>query len=55
MGHVGNVVTHVAFVVLAAAGFLPGRSRSLLDATLRWIQDNDRPIVIVVGLAFGIL
>ncbi len=57
-----NVVTYVAFVALAASGnllvvgaaaLLPGRSRSLLDRTLRWIQDHDRPIMIVVGLVFG--
>ncbi len=63
LGRVTNVVTYVAFVVLAAsgnllvvcaAGFLPARSRSLLERTLRWIQDNDRPIMIVVGLVFGI-
>jgi hypothetical protein len=27
---------------------------SLLDRTLRWLQENDRPIVIVVRLVFGI-
>lgn len=62
-GHVTNVVTYVAFVALAASGnllvvgaaaLLPGRSRSLLDRTLRWFQDHDRPIMIVVGLVFGI-
>ncbi|WP_156688770.1 GAP family protein [Mycobacterium sp. Marseille-P9652] len=62
-GHATNVATYVAFVVLASSGnllvvgaaaFLPGRSRSLLDRTMRWIQDNDRPIMVVVGLVFGI-
>jgi hypothetical protein len=62
LGHVTNVATYVAFVVLAASGnllvlgaaaILPGRSRAALDRTLRWIQDNDRPIVIVVSLVFG--
>ena len=36
------------------AAFFPQRSRSLLDRVLRWLQDHDRPIVIVVGLVFGI-
>jgi hypothetical protein len=27
---------------------------SLLDRTQRWLQENDRPIVIVVRLVFGI-
>ncbi len=63
LGHAGNVVTYLAFVGLAAGGNLlvvgaaaisPGHSGPVLDRTLRWIQDNDRPIVIVVGLVFGI-
>ncbi len=63
LGHVTNVVTYVAFVALASSGnllvagaaaFLPGRSRSLLDRAMRWIQDNDRPITVVVGLVVGI-
>ena len=63
LGHVRNVVTYVAFVALASSGnllvvgaaaFLPGRSRSLLDRALRWIQGHDRPIVVAVGLVFGI-
>ncbi len=63
LGHTTNVITYVAFVALASSGnllvagaaaFLPGRSRSLLDRALRWIQDNDRPIMVVVGLVFGL-
>ncbi len=58
-----NVVSYVVFVVLATSGnmliigvaaLFPGRSRALLDRMLRWLQDNDRPIMIVVGLVFGI-
>jgi Sap, sulfolipid-1-addressing protein len=63
LGRVANIGWYVAFVLLAMSGnlliiamaaFFPGRSRSLLDRTLRWLQENDRPIVIVVGLVFGI-
>ena len=58
-----NVVSYVVFVVLAmsvnmliigVAALFPGRSRALLDRTQRWLQDNDRPIMIVVGLVFGV-
>lgn len=58
-----NIGSYVLFVALAAsvnllivgmAAFFPQRSRSLLDRVLRWLQDHDRPIVIVVGLVFGI-
>lgn len=63
LGHAGNVVTYLAFVGLAAGGnllvvgaaaFSPRHSGPVLDRTLRWVQDNDRPIVILVGLVFGI-
>lgn len=63
LGRVANVGSYVLFVLLATsanllivamAAFVPQRSRALLDRTLRWLQDNDRPIVIVVGLVFGI-
>ncbi len=59
----GNAATYLAFVALAASGnllvvgaaaLLPERSRSLLDRALRWLQDNNRPIMIVVGLGFGV-
>lgn len=58
-----NIGSYVLFVALAAgmnlliigvAAFFPQRSRSLLDRSLRWLQDHDRPIVVVVGLIFGI-
>jgi hypothetical protein len=58
-----NVVSYVLFVALAmtanlliigVAALFPGRSRLLLDRILRWLQDNDRPIMVVVGLVFGI-
>jgi Sap, sulfolipid-1-addressing protein len=63
LGRVGNVVSYVAFVLLAMsanllivgmAALFGDRSRSLLDRTLRWLQENNRPIMIVVGLVFGI-
>jgi divalent metal cation (Fe/Co/Zn/Cd) transporter len=58
-----NIGSYVLFVALAAsvnllivgaAAVFPQRSRSLLDRVLRWLQDHDRPIVIAVGLVFGI-
>lgn len=58
-----NIGSYVLFVALAAsanllivgvAAFFPQRSRCLLDRVLRWLQDHDRPIVIAVGLIFGI-
>jgi threonine/homoserine/homoserine lactone efflux protein len=62
MGRAANVVCYIVFVTLAASGnlliigmaaFFPQRSRSVLDRTLRWLQEHDRPIMIVVGLVFG--
>ncbi len=58
-----NIGSYILFVALAAsvnllivgvAAVFPHRSRSLLDRVLLWLQDHDRPIVIVVGLIFGI-
>ena len=58
-----NVLTYVAFVALAASGNLivvglaalfPERSRSVLDRVLRWLQANDRVIMVGVGLVFGV-
>ncbi len=63
LGRVANIGSYIAFVLLAMsanlliiamAAFFPRQSRCVLDRTLRWLQDNDRPIVIVVGLVFGI-
>ncbi len=57
-----NVVTYLVFVLLAssthlavvaAAAFLPRRSEALLDGILRWLQDHNRVIMIVLGLVFG--
>jgi uncharacterized membrane protein YedE/YeeE len=57
------MATYVAFVLLAAsanliiigaAAVFGDRSRSVLDRVLRWLQANDRPIVVVAGLVFGI-
>jgi hypothetical protein len=62
MGRAANMVCYIVFVALAASGnlliigmaaFFPQRSRSVLDRTLRWLQEHDRPIMIVVGLVFG--
>jgi hypothetical protein len=62
MAQAANVITFVAFVALATSGnllivglaaFFPERSRSALDRTLRWLQEHDRAIMIVVGLVFG--
>ncbi|MCV7313752.1 GAP family protein [Mycobacterium paraffinicum] len=58
-----NIGSYVLFVALAAsvnllivgaAAAFPRRSREVLDRVLRWLQDHDRPIVIVVGVVFGI-
>lgn len=63
LGHVANVASYVAFVFLAMSGnllivgvaaFFPDRSRSLLDRILRWLQENNRRIMTVVGLVFGV-
>ncbi|GAQ39965.1 hypothetical protein MPS_4928 [Mycobacterium pseudoshottsii JCM 15466] len=60
---VGNMASYVLFVLLALstnllvvamAALFPDQSRALLDRIQRWLQDNDRPIMIVVGLGFGI-
>lgn len=57
-----NVVTYVAFVLLsasthlaivAAAALFPRRSQTYLDRSLRWLQEHDRVIMIVIGLGFG--
>lgn len=62
-GRAANMASYVAFVLLAtsvnliiigAAAVFGDRSRAVLDRVLRWLQDNDRPIVVVVGLVFGI-
>jgi Sap, sulfolipid-1-addressing protein len=63
LGRASNIATYVAFVALAASGnlltvaaaaFLPRQSRSVLDRTQRWLQENDRVLMIIVGLVFGI-
>ncbi len=63
LGRVANVVSYGVFVLLAMsanlliigmAALFGERSRSLLDRTLRWLQEHNRPIMIVVGLVFGI-
>lgn len=63
LSRAANIGSYVVFVALAAsvnlliigvAALFPQRSRSVLDRTLRWLQTHDRPIMIVVGLVFGI-
>jgi len=58
-----NIITYIVFVALASVGNLlvigvaalfPERSRSQLDGVLRWLQEHDRPIMVVAGLVFGI-
>ncbi len=57
-----NAANYIAFVLLcvstslaiiAAAAVFPHRSAAFLDATLRWLQNNNRVIMIVLGLGFG--
>ena len=62
MDRPANVATYILFVLLAtsthlaivaAAGFFPQRSKAFLDGALRWLQDHNRVIMIVLGLVFG--
>lgn len=63
MGRIGHMASYIAFVLLATSGNLiiigaaavfGDRSRAVLDRVLRWLQDKNRPIVVLVGLVFGI-
>ncbi|AYE98863.1 hypothetical protein C0J29_16310 [Mycobacterium paragordonae] len=63
MGRIGHMTSYIAFVLLATSGNLiiigaaavfGDRSRAVLDRVLRWLQDKNRPIVVLVGLVFGI-
>lgn len=63
MGRIGHMTSYIAFVLLATSGNLiiigaaavfGDRSRAVLDRVLRWLQDKNRPIVVLVGLIFGI-
>lgn len=58
-----NIASYIAFVLLAMsanlliiamAALFPTQSRTLLDRILRWLQDNNRPIMVVVGTVFGL-
>ena len=40
-------------VIIAAAAFFPKRSTAFLDASLRWLQNQNRVIMIALGLVFG--
>ncbi|WP_036416482.1 GAP family protein [Mycobacterium gastri] len=60
---VANIASYIAFVMLAMsanlliiamAALFPTQSRTLLDRILRWLQANNRPIMVVVGTVFGI-
>lgn len=62
LGRADNMLSYVAFVLLAtsvnlaiigAAAVFGDRSRAALERALQWLQDKDRPIVVVVGLVFG--
>jgi hypothetical protein len=62
LGRAANLVTYLLFVLLVVSPHLvivgvalimPGRSKALLNPTLRWLQDNNRVIMIVLGLVFG--
>lgn len=62
LGRAENMLSYIAFVLLAtsvnlviigAAAVFGDRSRSVLDRVLGWLQDKDRPIVIIAGLVFG--
>ncbi len=62
MDRPANIATYLVFVVLAtsthlaivgAAAFFPSRSKTVLDAVLRWLQDHNRVIMIALGLVFG--
>jgi len=63
MDRAANIVSYSVFVALAASGnllivggaaFFPERSRSMLERALRWLRENNRPIMVVVGLVFGV-
>lgn len=58
-----NIVTYLVFVLLtvsthlaigAAAAFFPRHSQALLDGALRWLQDHNHVIMILIGLVFGV-
>lgn len=61
LGRLANVASYVGFMLLAlsanlliigVAAFFPEQSRALLDRVLRWLRNNNRPILVVVGLVF---
>lgn len=63
MGRIGHMTTYIAFVLLATSGNLiiiiaaalfGDRSRAVLDRMQRWLEDKNRPIVVFIGLVFGI-
>lgn len=58
-----NIAIYLVFVLLAvsphvcivaAAALFPDRSKTLLDGSLRWLQDHDRFIMIGLGVVFGV-
>ena len=40
-------------MIVGLATFVPHRSKALLDASLRWLQDHNRVIMICLGFGFG--
>jgi len=63
LGRAANVTTYLLFVLLVvsphliivgAAVIAPQGSKSLLDKVLRWLQDHNRVIMIMLGLIFGV-
>lgn len=64
LGQPGSTVAYLLFILLAQSLLLlpilirillPARSKSVLDAVSAWLTKNNRPIVIVVSLIFGLL
>jgi Sap, sulfolipid-1-addressing protein len=46
-----GVSTHL--LIIAAAALFPQATRGPLDRCLRWLQRNNRAIMIALGLGFG--
>ncbi|MCL4267806.1 MAG: GAP family protein [Anaerolineae bacterium] len=64
LGQPASTVAYLLFILLAQSLLLlpivirilmPSRSKSVLDKASTWLTKNNRPIVIVVSLVFGLL
>jgi hypothetical protein len=64
LGQPSSVALFVLFVLLAQSllilailirAILPEQSKSILGAISSWLVQNNRPIVVVVSLVFGLL